>query len=309
MTTTQSSAPQSTSEVMNEIISMDIYNENKANEVQDNISIINNESQARAQEIKDKGNEAFRNGKFEDAILLFSEAIGIYPMDPTFYCNRSMCHASLLNWDGSLLDAKQAVRMDTTYLKAYYRVIKAQIELNQLNDARISFQIAHKMCANLGKDMEILEKALVSLTGIPLRPNISNFELQKELGEGNFSKIYKALYKPSGKVFAIKEIEKATAARMKRRHPNINNEIMMEKQVLYKLHHPNIVPLYCTFQDSSALYYLTEYLDGGELWHAMSIRESSTVKGEGYIRSLIGLPLVLARFYIAELINALEYMH
>ena len=36
--------------------------------------------------------------------------------------------------------------------------------------------------------------------------------------------------------------------RMKRRHPNIYNEIYMEKEVLGRLRHPCIVRLYQTFQ-------------------------------------------------------------
>lgn len=52
---------------------------------------------------------------------------------------------------------------------------------------------------------------------------------------------------------------------MKRRHPNIHNEILMEKRVLHKLNHPGIVPLYCTFQDVGTLYYMNEFL-GEDLW-------------------------------------------
>jgi len=270
---------------------------------------LNQDAIKRSLVIKEKGNDLFRNGDYEEAICNFSDAIRIYPHDPAYYCNRSMCYASILNWEDSLADAKRALFLDNKYVKAYYRCIKAQIELKLYKEARISFQHVHRLIKTIGKDLELLEKQLVSFTGIPLRPVIDNFKLLDLLGEGNFSKIYKAVYIPSGKEFSIKEIEKATVKRMKRRHPNINNEIMMERQVLYKLQHPNIIPLYCTFQDSSALYYLTEYLGGGELWSAMSVQYTSTVSGDGLLRCMIGLAHTLARFYSAELINVLEYMH
>jgi serine/threonine protein kinase len=54
-------------------------------------------------------------------------------------------------------------------------------------------------------------------------------------------------------------IEKATVDRMKKRHTNIHNEIMMEKRVLNKMNHPNIVTLYSTFQDYGTNY-LFKYL-------------------------------------------------
>ncbi len=57
-----------------------------------------------------------------------------------------------------------------------------------------------------------------------------------------------AIHKQTKEEFAIKSIEKHRIARMKIRHPNIVNEIQMEKKVLNQLTHPNIVTLYHTFQ-------------------------------------------------------------
>ena len=76
-------------------------------------------------------------------------------------------------------------------------------------------------------------------------------------------------------------------------------------QALTKLDHPNIVTLYATFQDSSSLYYVMEYLDRGELWSAMFYRGDPS-DGRDYP---VGLPLSMARFCAAELINAIEYIH
>ena len=75
---------------------------------------------------------------------------------------------------------------------------------------------------------------------------------------------------------------------MKKRHPNIHNEILMEKkvrliyiprlpfkvfslswlslQVLQRFDHPHIVTLYSTFQDYGTLYYQMEYVHGSDLW-------------------------------------------
>jgi hypothetical protein len=48
---------------------------------------------------------------------------------------------------------------------------------------------------------------------------------------------------------------------MKKRHPNINNEILMEKRALQRLLlHPGIVTLHSTFQDYGTLYYQMDFI-------------------------------------------------
>ena len=81
---------------------------------------------------------------------------------------------------------------------------------------------------------------------------------------------------------------------MERRHKNINNEIMMEKRVLNKLSHPNIVIMYGTFQDEGSLYYHMEFLAGGELWGLT--REKDDKSG---LYSMVGVHWSLTRFYMA----------
>ena len=69
-----------------------------------------------------------------------------------------------------------------------------------------------------------------------------------DIGSGNFSRVMRARHKKTNEVFALKQLEKVKIARLRKRHPNVNNEIMMEKRVLSKLNHPGIVRLYHTFQ-------------------------------------------------------------
>ncbi len=72
----------------------------------------------------------------------------------------------------------------------------------------------------------------------------------------------------------------------------------MEKRVLAKLRHPLVVTLYQTFQDYSALYFLMELCDGAEMW---------TLICSG--SKLVGCHESLARFYMAELVDVLSYLH
>lgn len=148
------------------------------------------------------------------------------------------------------------------------------------------------------KEFKALETTLLELTGVPVRPRTQDFEMIDELGTGNFTSIYKAAYKPTDVVYAIKVIEKANVDKMKRRHPNIHNEILIEKRTLNKVEHPNIVKLFSTFQDASALYYHMEYCEGGEVWARINER--------GFA---VGCHWSLTKYHFAEAINAVEYLH
>lgn len=114
---------------------------------------------------------------------------------------------------------------------------------------------------------------------------------------------------------------------MKRRHPNINNEILMEKRVLHKLDHPGIVNLYATFQDAGTLYYMNEYIGGGDLWTNLHeiIYETTNTSGsinlsdadfldaqsvrKGATGAQVGIHWSHLRFYFAQMISAVEHMH
>ena len=58
------------------------------------------------------------------------------------------------------------------------------------------------------------------------------------------------------KFLPLKVLALEKGRRRRKRHKNIKNEIMMEREVLLRLTHPNVVKLYHTFGDACALYYL-----------------------------------------------------
>tara|TARA_B110000305_G_scaffold18914_1_gene17439 strand:+ start:220 stop:735 length:516 start_codon:yes stop_codon:yes gene_type:complete len=102
----------------------------------------------------------------------------------------------------------------------------------------------------------------------------------------------------TGEVFAIKVIEKKQVDQLKRRHPNVHNEIFMERRVLSKLEHPLVVNLYQTFQDYQALYYLMDFCAGAEMWNRLLFNGK-----------LCGAHPTLAKFYLAELVEVMGYVH
>lgn len=122
-----------------------------------------------------------------------------------------------------------------------------------------------------------------------IRVQLSDFELGRVLGEGNYSRVFLATWRSTGEKVAVKLIEKKKVERFKKQA-----EPLMEKHVLSITSHPSIVRLLHTFHDSACLYIVTEYVPGGELWnltHRTGVRHS------------------LGAFYAAELLDVLEYLH
>ena len=154
------------------------------------------------------------------------------------------------------------------------------------------------------------------------KPTVDEFAIPAtDIGAGNFSRVMKATHLKTKEVFALKQLDKAKIARLRKRHPNVNNEILMEKRVLSKLRHPGIIRLYHTFQvgglraglgvdcrqhltlawlwqDAGHLYFLLEHVDGSELWKLLMEDEHQ-----------VGMALTHARYFTRQILVALEYLH
>ncbi|GFS07387.1 3-phosphoinositide-dependent protein kinase 1 [Elysia marginata] len=118
----------------------------------------------------------------------------------------------------------------------------------------------------------------------------NDFIFGKVIGEGSYSTVYLAKEVATQKEFAIKICEKKHLIRERKTH-----FVMREKEVFMKLDHPFFVKLAYTFQDSERLYYVLTYARNGELL--------------GYLHKLSVFDVPCTRFYTAEVIVALEYLH
>ncbi|XP_052901491.1 3-phosphoinositide-dependent protein kinase 1 [Anopheles moucheti] len=122
------------------------------------------------------------------------------------------------------------------------------------------------------------------------RMNPNDFLFGKMLGEGSFSCVYLAKEVRTSKKYAIKVCEKRLIIRERKQE-----YVKREREVLNRLTgRPGFLGLYCTFQDSSKLYFVMTYACNGTLLSLLS-RPSFTVD--------------CARFYSAEILLALETMH
>ncbi|XP_043724496.1 3-phosphoinositide-dependent protein kinase 2-like isoform X1 [Telopea speciosissima] len=119
---------------------------------------------------------------------------------------------------------------------------------------------------------------------------IQDFELGKIYGVGSYSKVVRAKKKDTGNVYALKIMDKKFITK-----ENKTSYVKLERIVLDQLDHSGIVRLFFTFQDTFSLYMALESCEGGELFDQIT-RKGHLSEDE-------------ARFYAAEVVDALEYIH
>lgn len=124
-----------------------------------------------------------------------------------------------------------------------------------------------------------------------VKKGVRDFAFAHILGEGSYSTVYLATDRQTLKEFAIKVLEKRHIIKEKKiKYVNI------EKDTLNRLtEHPGIVRLYYTFQDETSLYYVLDLCNGGELL--------------GVLKKTGTFDVDCTRFYAAQILDAVDYMH
>ncbi|XP_042474633.1 hsp70-Hsp90 organizing protein-like [Zingiber officinale] len=93
-----------------------------------------------ADDAKAKGNKAFADGRFDDAIRHFSEAIDLAPGNHVLYSNRSAAYASLQNYHAALKDAQKTVQLKSDWPKGYSRLGAAYLGLGDAEQAVAAYE-------------------------------------------------------------------------------------------------------------------------------------------------------------------------
>ncbi|KAJ7047533.1 Pkinase-domain-containing protein, partial [Mycena alexandri] len=120
----------------------------------------------------------------------------------------------------------------------------------------------------------------------------SSFVKVKMLGKGDVGKVYLVREKKTDKLFAMKVLSKKEMIERKK-----IKRALTEQEILATANHPFIVTLYHSFQSDGYLFFCMEYCMGGEFFRALQTRPNKCLPEDG------------ARFYAAEVVAALEYLH
>jgi ribosomal protein S6 kinase beta len=118
-----------------------------------------------------------------------------------------------------------------------------------------------------------------------------DFELLKVIGMGAFGKVLQVRNKKTKQILAMKVISK----RLLKKKPSYIANMQAESEIMTKVNHPFIVTMHCSFQTREKLFIVMDFLAGGELFLRLG-REGIFLEST-------------AKFYIAEIVLALEHLH
>lgn len=88
-----------------------------------------------AEQKKNEGNAAFAAKKYDEAILLYTEAIELLPGQHIFYSNRSACFTAMEKYEEAVQDANECVKLAPTFVKGYFRLANAFMLSGELEAA------------------------------------------------------------------------------------------------------------------------------------------------------------------------------
>lgn len=119
---------------------------------------------------------------------------------------------------------------------------------------------------------------------------LKSYEVLEQLGTGGFGAVYKAVQPVIGREVAIKVILPEYANR-----PDFIRRFESEAQVVARLEHPHIVPLYDYWREPNSAYLVMRYLRGG------SLRDIIDENG--------ALDILSATQLVAQIASALSFAH
>lgn len=118
---------------------------------------------------------------------------------------------------------------------------------------------------------------------------MQRYEIGKLLGQGTFAKVYHARELKTGLSVAIKVIDKERIVKV-----GMMEQIKREISVMKLVRHPNVVQLYEVMATKAKIYFVMEYVRGGELFNKVT---KGKMKEE------------VARKFFQQLISAVDFCH
>ena len=176
--------------------------------------------------------------------------------------------------------------------------MKYSTKKKEEEETRLDWEEINKKMGELGlseheqrmiKD-DILQQESQRLRQHRKQVTVFDFEPISIIGRGAFGEVRLVRSKETGQMFALKKVSKNEMVRK-----NQVSHVKSERNVLALADNPWVVELNSTFQDDKFLYFVMEYLPGGDLMTILIKRDI--------------IPEPEARFYMAECVLAVESVH
>ena len=129
----------------------------------------------------------------------------------------------------------------------------------------------------------------VNISNLKNKINFKSFEILELIGSGSFGKVFKVKLKSTNEIFAMKVLNKAYLLKKK-----LLRFAITECNILKESNCPFIIKLHYSFQTPDNLYMILDYCSIGDLSYQIQIDLLEEDE---------------AKFYVAELILAIEYLH
>ena len=141
-------------------------------------------------------------------------------------------------------------------------------------------------------DANDIEKNIDKNEDNPLGIKLKNddFDRLKLIGKGSFGEVFLVKLKSNEKIYAMKILDKE-----KIKLYDQEEHTKSERDLMVKINCPFIVDIKYAFQDKQYLYMVTEFMQGGEMF--FHLFKEKRFKNEK------------AKFYIVEIILAIEFLH
>jgi serine/threonine protein kinase len=135
-----------------------------------------------------------------------------------------------------------------------------------------------------------------------LRFNLEEMTPVRILGTGRFGVVKLVQNTISHKAYALKSLSKVILEEYSNQHCAED-----EKHLLQSIDHPFITALYGTAQDQNSLYLLLELIPGGDFW-AILYDEAHHTSFDAPTK-FGGIEINMAKFYFANILSAVSYLH
>ncbi|CAD8055713.1 unnamed protein product [Paramecium sonneborni] len=143
-------------------------------------------------------------------------------------------------------------------------------------------------------DEDDLQATAISIQGRETKSmaKLSDFKRIKMLGKGAYGRVMLVEFEKNGKqkLYAMKILEKKNIKKESQiRH------VLDERKILEKANSNFVVKLRYAFQNNSRLYFIVDYMQGGDLYY--------------HIKSQSSVPDHFIKFYAAEILFGLQHLH
>ncbi|CAN6454109.1 unnamed protein product [Victoria cruziana] len=135
-------------------------------------------------------------------------------------------------------------------------------------------------------------KAIQKITQQGQQINLRHFKPIKPLGCGDTGSVHLVELKGTGELYAMKAMDKSTMLNRNKVH-----RACIEREIISMLDHPFLPTLYTSFQTATHVCLITDFCPGGELFALLDKQPMKLLKEDA------------VRFYTAEVVVGLEYLH